>query len=295
MECLVRVWQPPVTAAGLRDRPADGHHLRRADHHQVRRQRGSTRSTARPTSRSTTATNCPSRSQLAENKWAADIVMAHEFGHAAAGPDRAACSAVHASPRTAGRQGDRVATTCRRLETQADCFSGHVHPFGVGVAGDSAGRPGGHPGDLRRVRRRHPDRRPDVVGNHGLARSRLYWGTAASAPARSATATPSSRPGEPGALAGRLSQPQLAIGPTRRPTARRLAPCASGLRSLSGAPAGQSARRRRSGTRSPDRLTGPPRQRPASADSPAPRQRSAWLAPARGDRPLVAGPRSRSC
>ena len=36
MECLVRVWQPPVTRAGFLIVRPTRHHLRREDHHQVR-------------------------------------------------------------------------------------------------------------------------------------------------------------------------------------------------------------------------------------------------------------------
>ena len=37
MECLVRVWEPPITSAGFHHRAADGDHLRRGAHDEVRR------------------------------------------------------------------------------------------------------------------------------------------------------------------------------------------------------------------------------------------------------------------
>ena len=57
-----------------------------------------------------------------ENKWTADVVMAHEFGHAIQGRTGILISA-HALGQNSGDQATDLQYT-RRLETQADCFSG---------------------------------------------------------------------------------------------------------------------------------------------------------------------------
>ena len=172
---------PGLAAAGDRgrvpDRPADGDDLRRGDHDQVRQERRSTRSTARPTSRSTTATSCPGCCRpSAQNKWAGRRGDGPRVRPRAAGPDRHLDLGQLPWARTPATRPTDLQYT-RRLETQADCFSGMFVRVGVALARRPAGRRRRHPGHLRGDRRRHAVRQdPQVVGNHGLARSRKYWG-----------------------------------------------------------------------------------------------------------------------
>ena len=122
MECLVRVWQPPVTAAGFQIvRPTVtiyGEEL-----------------TTKCGKSGINAFYCPADQQVyysnllpralptvSENKWTADVVMAHEFGHALQGRTGILISA-HALGQDAGDKATDLQYT-RRLETQADCFSG---------------------------------------------------------------------------------------------------------------------------------------------------------------------------
>ena len=101
--------------------------------------------------------------------------MAHEYAHLVQGRAGIAISA-HALAQRSGDKGTEFAYM-RRLETQADCFSGmslrsvslsigiqQVDEQGIlatyAAIGDDA-----LSGD------------PNIVGNHGLAASRKYWGT----------------------------------------------------------------------------------------------------------------------
>ena len=60
--------------------------------------------------------------EVRNNKWTADIVMAHEFGHAVQGRTGILVSG-HALGQESGDEGTAL-RYMRRLETQADCFSG---------------------------------------------------------------------------------------------------------------------------------------------------------------------------
>ena len=191
MECLVRVWQPPIAAAGfLIVRPTVTVY---GD--QITTKCGSV---------GVNAFYCSADQQLyysnqlpkvipsaAGNKWTADIIMAHEYAHLLQGRTGISIS-THA---LAQRSGDKATEYAyiRRLETQADCFSGmfiRSVSVSLGVQQD----------DLKGIEATYVaigddtlTGDPNVVGNHGLARSRLYWGnTRSSAPARWVTATPSS-------------------------------------------------------------------------------------------------------
>ena len=174
MECLVRVWQPPVTAAGwIIVRPTVtvyGEEI--------------------TTKCGTTGVNafyCSADQQLyysnqlpraiqtvADNKWTADIIMAHEYGHLLQGRTGIAIS-THA---LAQRSGDKETNYAyiRRLETQADCFSGmFIRSVSVSL--------GVQQQDLDGILATYVaigddtlSGDPQVVGNHGLARSRRYWG-----------------------------------------------------------------------------------------------------------------------
>ena len=175
IECLVRVWQPPVTAAGfIIVRPTVtiyGDQI-----------------TTRCGTAGVNAFYCSADQQLyyskqlpdaiesvAANKWTADVVMAHEYAHLVQGRTGIAISA-HALAQRSGDKATEFAYV-RRLETQADCFSGmflrsvslsigiqQVDEQGIlatyAAIGDDT-----LSGD------------PNVVGNHGLAVSRKYWGT----------------------------------------------------------------------------------------------------------------------
>ena len=122
MECLVRVWEPPVTNAGfIIVRPTVtiyGEEL-----------------TTKCGKTGVNAFYCTADQQLyysnllpqalpaaRSNKWTADIVMAHEFGHALQGRTGILVSA-HALGQNSGDEATGLQYT-RRLETQADCFSG---------------------------------------------------------------------------------------------------------------------------------------------------------------------------
>ena len=108
------------------------------------------------------------------NKWTADIVMAHEFGHALQGRTGILVSG-HALGQSLGTRGSRCGTS-RRLETQADCFSGmFVHAVSLSLGAQEQDVDGilviyDAIGDDNLTGK------PDVVGNHGLGRSREYWG-----------------------------------------------------------------------------------------------------------------------
>jgi predicted metalloprotease len=174
MECLVRVWQPPVTGAGwIIVRPTVtiyGEEL--------------------TTKCGTTGVNafyCSADQQIyysnqlpraidtvAQNKWTADLIMAHEYGHLLQGRTGILISA-HAIAQRDGDDATKLAYV-RRLETQADCFSGmFIRSASVSL--------GVQQQDLDGILATYVaigddtlSRDPQVVGNHGLARSRKYWG-----------------------------------------------------------------------------------------------------------------------
>ncbi len=174
MECLVRVWQPPVTAADFQIvRPTVTIY--------------GDKITTKCGSVGVNAFYCSADQQLyysnllpqaipsaAENKWTADIIMAHEYAHLLQGRTGILVS-THA---LAQRSGDKATEYAyiRRLETQADCFSGmfiRAVSASLGVRQD----------DLEGIEATYVavgddtlSDDPNVVGNHGLARSRLFWG-----------------------------------------------------------------------------------------------------------------------
>ena len=190
MECLVRVWQPPITNAGfIIVRPTVTIYGE-----EVTTKCGTT---------GVNAFYCPADQQIyysnllpqtiesvAENKWTADIIMAHEYAHLLQGRTGIAISA-HALGQRSGDEATNFAYI-RRLETQADCFSGmFIRSTSVSLGRAAAG-PGRHRGHLRRHRRRHPLRRS---AGGGQPRSRpLADGTGQQGLWTSAvmTATPSS-------------------------------------------------------------------------------------------------------
>ena len=175
MECLVRVWEPPVTSAGfIIVRPTVtiyGEEL-----------------TTKCGKSGVNAFYCTADQQVyysnllpeallpvRRNKWTADVVMAHEFGHALQARTGILISA-HALGQNSGDEGTDL-QYMRRLETQADCFSGMF----VRAVSQSIGvQPQDEDGILEIYAAIGDDTlsgKSDVVGNHGLARSRRYWGT----------------------------------------------------------------------------------------------------------------------
>lgn len=174
MECLVRVWQPPITNAGFI----------------IVRPTVTIYSKEITTKCGTTGVNafyCSADQQLyysnllpraiptvAKNKWTADIIMAHEYAHLLQGRTGIAIS-THALGQRSGDEATNFAYI-RRLETQADCFSGmFIRSTSVSL--------GVQQQDLEGILATYVaigddtlSGDPQVVGNHGLARTRQYWG-----------------------------------------------------------------------------------------------------------------------
>jgi predicted metalloprotease len=174
LECLLRVWQPPITKAGL----------------QIVRPSVTIYGDKMTTKCGTSGINafyCGADQQvyysnkLAEaipivktDKWAADVVIAHEFGHALQGRSGILVSAKALGQNT-GDEAQNLRYT-RRLETQADCFSGmFIRSVSVSLGVQQSDLQG-----IENVYKAIGDdtltKDPNVVGNHGLARSRLFWG-----------------------------------------------------------------------------------------------------------------------
>jgi uncharacterized protein len=174
MECLVRVWQPPITNAGfIIVRPTVtiyGQEL-----------------TTKCGTSGINAFYCTADQQVyysrllpealptvRRNEWTADIVMAHEFGHALQGRTGILVSA-HALGQESGAKSTEL-LFMRRLETQADCFSGM---FLRAVSQSIGAQQQDLDGILEIYGAIGDDSLsgdPNIVGNHGLARSRQYWG-----------------------------------------------------------------------------------------------------------------------
>ncbi|HZA03814.1 MAG TPA: neutral zinc metallopeptidase [Propionibacteriaceae bacterium] len=174
MECLVRVWQPPVTAADFQIvRPTVTVY--------------GDKITTKCGSVGVNAFYCSADQQLyysnrlpesipsvATNRWTADLIMAHEYGHLLQGRTGISIS-TYALAQRSGDKATEYAYT-RRLETQADCLSGmflRAVSVSLGVQQD----------DLEGINATFVaigddtlSGDPNIVGNHGLARSRLFWG-----------------------------------------------------------------------------------------------------------------------
>jgi predicted metalloprotease len=174
MECLVRVWQPPVESAQWQlVRPTVTIYGQEI--------------TTRCGKSSVNAFYCGADQQIyysnlldesvpvvAREKWAADVVMAHEFAHALQ-----ARTAILISSSALGQQAEDEGTELafsRRLETQADCFSG-MFLRSVKDALDI------QDSDVQGILDVYNAVGDDtlsgdrnIVGNHGLGRSREYWG-----------------------------------------------------------------------------------------------------------------------
>ena len=174
MECLVRVWQPPGTSAQYEIiRPTVTVY--------------GDKITTKCGSVGVNAFYCSADQQLyysnqlpnaiptaAANKWTADIIMAHEYAHLLQGRTGISIS-THA---LAQRSGDKATEYAfiRRLETQADCLSGmfiRAASTSLGVQQDDLE---GIEATFVAIGDDTLSQDPNVVGNHGLARSRLFWG-----------------------------------------------------------------------------------------------------------------------
>jgi uncharacterized protein len=174
IECLVRVWEPPVTNARfIIVRPSVtiyGEEL-----------------TTKCGKTGINAFYCTADQQVyysrllpralpvGQSKWTADIVMAHEFGHSLQGRTGILISA-HALGQNSGDEGTDLRYV-RRLETQADCFSGMF----IRAVSQSIGVQQQDLDGILEIYLAIGDDSlsgdPNIVGNHGLGRSREYWGT----------------------------------------------------------------------------------------------------------------------
>ncbi|HEY5847678.1 MAG TPA: neutral zinc metallopeptidase [Microlunatus sp.] len=176
MECLVRVWQPPLTSADwVIVRPTVTIY-------------GKEISTKCGKS-GVNAFYCSADQQiyfsnlLAESvpivqrdKWAADVVMAHEFGHAIQGRTGLLISAHALAQNTESKPESNQ--MLRRLETQADCFSGQFMRSVSQSLGIQQSDVAGIQATWEAVGDDTLTGDDGVDGNHGLARSRVYWGSA---------------------------------------------------------------------------------------------------------------------
>jgi predicted metalloprotease len=174
MECLVRVWQPPVEGADFQIvRPTVTIYGRDI--------------TTKCGKSEVNAFYCSADQQIyfsnllpqsvtivQRNKWAADVVMAHEFGHALQARTGILISS-HALGQNSGSEATQLEMS-RRLETQADCFAG-MFTRAVSVSlGIEQSDLAGIQATFVAVGDDTLTRNPNVVGNHGLGKSRQYWG-----------------------------------------------------------------------------------------------------------------------
>jgi predicted metalloprotease len=174
MECLVRVWQPPLDAAGWEIvRPSVTVYGREI--------------TTRCGKSEVNAFYCGADQQVyysnllddavpvvATDKWGADVVMAHEFGHALQ-----ARTAILISSQALGQQSGDESTELelsRRLEVQADCMSGMSLRSISSALSIQQSDVRGILDVYRAVGDDTVSGDSGIVGNHGLARSREYWG-----------------------------------------------------------------------------------------------------------------------
>ncbi|HEX8511076.1 MAG TPA: neutral zinc metallopeptidase, partial [Propionibacteriaceae bacterium] len=174
MECAVRVWQPPVEGAGFQIvRPTVTIYGNEV--------------TTKCGKSEVNAFYCSADQQVyfsnrladyvtivKRNKWAADVVMAHEFSHALQARTGILVSS-HALGQNSGSKATELEMS-RRLETQADCFSG-MFTFAVSESlGIRASDSRGIEETFAAVGDDTISGNPNIVGNHGLARSRQFWG-----------------------------------------------------------------------------------------------------------------------
>ena len=174
MECLVRVWEPPITDAGfVIVRPTVtiyGEEL-----------------TTKCGKSGVNAFYCTADQQVYYSNLYPRLCRPRDrtsglptlswhmrFGHALQGRTGILISA-HALGQNSGDEGTSL-QYARRLETQADCFSGM---FLRAVSQSIGVQQQDEDGILQIYAAIGDDTlsgKPDIVGNHGLARSRKYWG-----------------------------------------------------------------------------------------------------------------------
>lgn len=175
MECLVRVWQPPVENAGFQIvRPTVTIYGREV----------TTKCGKAPVN----AFYCSGDQQVyfsallpdyvsivKRDKWAADVVMAHEFGHALQARTAILVSANALSAQSGSK--DTELELSRRLETQADCLAGMFTRSVSDSMGIQPSDQAGIEDTFSAVGDDTLTGKASVVGNHGLAKSRRYWGS----------------------------------------------------------------------------------------------------------------------
>ncbi len=177
VECLVRVWQPPLTEAGFQIfRPSVTIYTE-----QISTRCGSGRIPRN-------AFYCPADQQIYwsntlgdilapfdESPRAGDQIMAHEFGHAIQGRTGIIASSQGIRQNTSDEQA-RLELG-RRTELQADCFAGQF----MRSVSTSLGL---RQADVERIQRDFFNSGDDVlsgdpnyVGDHGRGQSRRFWGS----------------------------------------------------------------------------------------------------------------------
>jgi uncharacterized protein len=112
---------------------------------------------------------------LQGSRWGPDLVMAHEFGHALQARTGILISNAGLE-QVAGEDSPEALELSRRLELQADCYSGQF----LASTSQSLGISQDEVPAMERIFVAIGDDtlsgKQDVVGNHGRASSRLYWG-----------------------------------------------------------------------------------------------------------------------
>lgn len=174
MECLVRVWQEPVEAAQWQIyRPTVTVYGRSIN--------------TRCGNAEVNAFYCAADQQIyysnrlasavpvvERERWAADVVMAHEFGHALQGR-----TGILIASRALGQQSDSESADLelsRRTEVQADCLSGMFMRSAAAALGVQQADAAGILETFNAVGDDVLSGNPRIVGNHGLGQSREYWG-----------------------------------------------------------------------------------------------------------------------
>jgi predicted metalloprotease len=173
MECLYRVWQPPVTEAGWEIvRPSVTVYSDK-----VKTKCGET---------GVNASYCGADQQVyfsnqlvralpavGENKWVAYIIMAHEFAHALQARTNILISAKALGAQTKDENAELLMS--RRIEVQADCLSAMFLRSVSRSLEINQSDLEGIEETYRAIGDDSLSGKKNVNGNHGLARSRLYW------------------------------------------------------------------------------------------------------------------------
>lgn len=112
---------------------------------------------------------------VADEKWAADVVMAHEFGHALQGRTGILVSSAALGARNNSKDEQRLQS--RRREVQADCLSAMFMRSVSSSLGIQQSDVDGIMETYRAVGDDVASGDPTIEGDHGLARSRVLWAT----------------------------------------------------------------------------------------------------------------------